>query len=99
MVALNENRENLRKPLAAHVDYRRFLEPQIQGMNGDLIIERHKDFLFIEFKGPGETVSTGENIMLRALATKPGFEVLVYEYNEKNEGKLWFISAVGHLIL
>lgn len=86
MTSLSENREGLRKPLAAHTDYARFLDPQIQASNIDFMLERHGDFLIIEFKGPNEKVTLGEDILLRALAKQPRFTVLVYQYdNDKGE--------------
>lgn len=91
MTSLSENRESLRKPLAAHTDYSQFLDPKIQASNIDFMLERYGDFLIIEFKGPNEKVSVGENIMLRALANKPGFTVLVYEYDENQMGTVWSV--------
>lgn len=101
MTSLGEKRESLRQPLAAHVDYSEFLDPKIQGSNVDLIIERHKEFLIIEFKGPTEKVSLGQNIMLRALASKPGFEIWLYEWTESEGWLLWTVSetSIHYLLL
>lgn len=98
MVNLHENRESLRKPLAAHTDYSQFLDPKIQASNVDFMLERRKDFLCIEFKGPREQLSKGETIMLQALATKPGFTVLVYEYEENGFSVLFQILPTGEMI-
>lgn len=92
MTSLSESRESLRKPLAAHTDYSQFLDPQIQGSNVDLMIERHNEFLIVEFKGPDERASIGQNIMLRALARKSGFQVLFYEWTEGEGWILWLVS-------
>lgn len=71
-------RENLRKPLRSHIDYNKYFPQDIVGSNIDFIIERHGEFLVVEFKGKYEKLPEGQRILLKALARMPNFTVLLY---------------------
>jgi hypothetical protein len=70
-------REPLRRPLSSHIDYGELFPPDILASNIDFIIERHSEFLVIEFKGRNEKLTRGQEILLSNLSKLPEFTVLV----------------------
>jgi hypothetical protein len=68
--------------LASHVDYGDFVgvipnKPTFTPSDLDGIAERNGKFFVMEWKRPKEKVSTGQRIMLQALAGKPDFIVVI----------------------
>lgn len=53
--------------------------------NIDMALERRGNFLFGEWKRPGELISEGQKILLKALAKAPNTYVLIIEGDTDNE--------------
>jgi len=60
--------------------------------NVDGVYERFGYFLFLEFKRPGEQISQGQLILLRALAAMPQSQVLIITGNFE-PGEIYFESC------
>jgi hypothetical protein len=72
----------MRNMFATHTDYADFkglihTNPGFVPSNVDGIAERNGNFLIMEWKRPGEKVSEGQKILLKALAATPKFIVVV----------------------
>ena len=72
----------MRSLLASHVDYGDFVgvisnSPKFTPSDLDGIAERNGKFFVMEWKRPKEKVSTGQRIMLQALAGKADFIVVI----------------------
>ena len=72
----------MRSLLASHVDYGDFVgvipnSPKFTPSDLDGIAERNGKFFVMEWKRPKEKVSTGQRIMLQALAGKANFIVVI----------------------
>ena len=72
----------MRNPDAKHTDFGEFIglipsNPKLLPSNLDMVIERHSYFLIGEWKRPGEKISLGQEILLKRLASKDDFVVLL----------------------
>ena len=72
----------MRSLLASHIDYGDFVgvipnSPKFTPNDLDGIAEKNGKFFVMEWKRPKEKVSTGQRIMLQALAGKPDFIVVI----------------------
>jgi len=72
----------MRNMFATHTDYGDFkglieANPAFVPSNVDGIAERNGNFLIMEWKRPGEKMSEGQKILLKALARTPKFMVVV----------------------
>ena len=72
----------MRNMFATHTDYAEFkvlisANPTFVPSNVDGIAERNGNFLIMEWKRPGEKMSEGQKILLKALARTPKFIVVV----------------------
>jgi hypothetical protein len=93
----------MRNMFATHTDYAEFkglipTNPALIPSNVDGILERNGQFLILEWKRPGEKVSTGQKIMLQALASKPDFMVVIIYGNTDNETVIdsyWLLTPDG----
>jgi hypothetical protein len=93
----------MRNMFATHTDYAEFkglipANPALIPSNVDGILERNGQFLILEWKRPGEKVSTGQKIMLQALASKPDFMVVIIYGNTDNEtviNSYWLLTPDG----
>jgi hypothetical protein len=93
----------MRNMFATHTDYAEFkglisANPALIPSNVDGILERNGQFLILEWKRPGEKVSTGQKIMLQALASKPDFMVVIIYGNTDNETVIdsyWLLTPDG----
>jgi hypothetical protein len=93
----------MRNMFATHTDYAEFQglipsNPALIPSNVDGILERNGQFLILEWKRPGEKVSTGQKIMLQALASKPSFMVVIIYGNTDNETVIdsyWTLTPEG----
>jgi len=93
----------MRNMFATHTDYAEFkglisANPALIPSNVDGILERNGQFLILEWKRPGEKVSTGQKIMLQALAAKPSFMVVIIYGNTDNETVIdsyWLLTPEG----
>ena len=70
----------------SHIDYGDFKglipkNPNFVPSNIDGIVERNGKFLVMEWKRPNEKVSIGQQILLKALSSKPGFTCVVINGN------------------
>ena len=73
---------SMRNPNPAVVDYGELIglipnNPKFSQSDIDGICERNGHFLIMEWKRPGEQVSKGQKILLKALAANPKFIVIV----------------------
>jgi len=74
----------MRNPDAKHTDFGEFIglipsNPKLLPSNLDMVIERHSYFLIGEWKRPSEKISLGQEILLKRLASKDDFVVLLIE--------------------
>lgn len=74
----------------SHIDYGDFKglissNPNFVPSNVDGIAERNGKFLVMEWKRPGERISTGQKLLLQALAANPAFVVIIVNGNTDNE--------------
>ena len=69
----------MRNRLAPHIDFEELtgLLGKIVPSNLDMVYERKGKFLVGEWKRVGEKLSIGQEILLKALASKPDFEVII----------------------
>ena len=92
----------MRSLLASHVDYGDFVgvipnSPKFTPSDLDGIAERNGKFFVMEWKRPKEKVSTGQRIMLQALAGKADFIVVIVIGDTDNGMKIeeFFLSATA----
>ena len=74
----------MRNPDAKHTDFTDLIgiipsNPKLLPSNLDMVIERFGQFLVGEWKRPNEKISLGQEILLKRLATKEDFVVLLIE--------------------
>ena len=74
----------MRNPDAKHTDFTDLIgvipsNSKLLPSNLDMVIERFGHFLVGEWKRPSEKISTGQEILLKRLATKEDFVVLLIE--------------------
>lgn len=74
----------MRNPDAKHTDFADLIgvipsNPKLLPSNLDMVIERFGNFLVGEWKRPNEKISLGQEILLKRLATKEDFVVLLIE--------------------
>jgi len=72
----------MRNKYATHIDFRDFKgliesNPRAVPSNLDMLFERKGYFLVGEWKRPNESISIGQQILLKALSKVPRFTVLV----------------------
>ncbi len=72
----------MRNKYATHIDFRDFnglieSNPRAVPSNLDMLFERKGYFLVGEWKRPNESISIGQQILLKALSRVPKFTVLV----------------------
>ena len=80
----------MNNPFATHIDFFQFKgliedNPKACPCNIDMIFERKARFLVGEWKRAGESISLGQEIMLKALSTNPSFKVLIIHGNTDDE--------------
>jgi hypothetical protein len=70
------------------------LPGKVAPMDGDFILERNGDFLFMEFRQPGEYVSRGKEITISELRSIPVIDFWVVEapdeHTEETEVKVYW---------
>jgi len=96
----------MRNILAKHQDYSDFKgliadNPNFVPCDIDGIVERNGQFLIMEWKNPGEKLSEGQKIMLKSLAKKEGFIVLIIVGNTDDETVVesyWQITQDGEFM-
>lgn len=108
--------EAMRNSNAPHTDFG-FLRgviptnPLFMPSNVDMMLERRGKFLIGEWKRPLEKISKGQEILLRKLANKPDFSVIIIEGHSDstgteivaikrfdNDGNIWTVAkGVGGL--
>ena len=74
----------MRNPDAKHTDFADLVgvipsNPKFLASNLDMVMERFGQFLVGEWKRPGEEISKGQEILLKRLACKDEFVVLIIE--------------------
>jgi hypothetical protein len=74
----------MRNPDAKHTDFGDLIgvipsNPKLLPSNLDMVIERFGQFLIGEWKRPSEKISLGQEILLKRLASKDDFVVLLIE--------------------
>jgi hypothetical protein len=74
----------MRNPNAKHTDFADLIgiipsNIKLLPSNLDMVIERFGNFLIGEWKRPSEKISLGQEILLKRLATKEDFTVLLIE--------------------
>jgi hypothetical protein len=79
----------MRNPDAKHTDFADLIgvipsNPRLLPSNLDMVLERNGIFLVGEWKRPSESISLGQEILLKNLAKMPNFLVLVIEGNTDN---------------
>jgi hypothetical protein len=93
----------MRNMFATHTDYGDFKgviesNPAFLPSNVDGIAERNGHFLIMEWKRPGEKMSEGQKILLKALAATPKFMVVIIYGNTDNEtiiDSYWLLTPEG----
>jgi hypothetical protein len=76
----------MRNPDAKHTDFSALVgvipsNPKFLASNLDMVMERYGQFLVGEWKRPNEEISKGQEILLKRLAGKEDFVVLLIEGN------------------
>jgi len=86
-------------------DYRWITERlpgKVAPMDGDFILERNGDFLFIEFRQPNEFITRGKQISIDGLRAIPQIEFWVVEapdnHGPETEVKVYWNSSVPQLM-
>jgi hypothetical protein len=88
----------------SHIDYGDFKglitnNPNFVPSNVDGIAERNGRFLVMEWKRPGEKISTGQKMLLQALAKIPDrFTVIIINGNTDEEtviNSFWLLTIEG----
>jgi hypothetical protein len=69
----------MRNRHAPHIDFTELMIGKLCPSDIDMVLERKGHFLFGEWKRPGENISEGQRIMLRALHKVPKVTVLIIE--------------------
>jgi hypothetical protein len=96
----------MRNPDAKHTDFTDLIgvipsNLKLLPSNLDMVIERFGNFLVGEWKRPSEKISLGQEILLKRLATKEDFTVLLIE-GDTDDGmvvnKIEAINKDGTLI-
>lgn len=93
----------MRNMFATHTDYADLKgvipsNPAFVPSNVDGICERKGKFLIMEWKRPNEKVSKGQAILLKALAAKDDFMVVIIYGNTDNSmviDKYWLLQKDG----
>jgi len=93
----------MRNMFATHTDYADLKgvihsNPSFVPSNVDGICERKGKFLIMEWKRPNEKVSMGQQILLKALAAKDDFMVVIIYGNTDNSmviDKYWLLQKDG----
>ena len=88
--ALQAQMRTMRNAHAPHIDFGEFkglikTSPKVLPSDIDMIYERRSQFLVCEWKRNGESISTGQLILLRNLAALPNFNVLIIHGNTDEE--------------
>ena len=97
----------MHNPYATHIDFFQFKgmiasNPKAHPCNIDMIFERRSKFLVGEWKRENETISKGQEILLKALAKRHKFSVLIISGNTDSEmvvHKFWKLNADGSFML
>jgi hypothetical protein len=85
----------MRNPHAPHIDFTELMVGKMCPSDIDMVLERNGYFLFGEWKRPGEQVSEGQKIMLRALHKVPRVTVLIIEGDTDDRMKVsnfWLLT-------
>ena len=90
----------MRNPDAKHTDFTDLIgvipsNSKLLPSNLDMVIERFGHFLVGEWKRPSEKISTGQEILLKRLATKDDFVVLLIEGDTDNGMVVHKIEAIN----
>lgn len=86
---------------APHIDFTELtgLLGKVVPSNLDMVYERKGSFLVGEWKREGESISKGQEILLKALSAVPGFTVLIINgYTEDGKmsvNRFWRVTAEG----
>lgn len=89
----------MRNPDAKHTDFAELIgvipsNPKFLASNLDMVMERYGNFLVGEWKRPGEKISKGQEILLKRLANKDEFCVLIIEGNTDEGMEVSYIEAI-----
>lgn len=90
----------MRNKSAPHIDFEELtgLLGKVVPSNLDMVYERKGTFLVGEWKRVGEKISLGQEILLKALASKRDFEVLIINGDTDDGmkvGKFWRVNRFG----
>lgn len=90
----------MRNPDAKHTDFTDLIgvipsNSKLLPSNLDMVIERFGHFLVGEWKRPSEKISMGQEILLKRLATKDDFVVLLIEGDTDNGMVVHKIEAIN----
>ena len=97
----------MRNPFASHTDYGDFVgvipdNPYFTPSNVDGICERRGNFLVMEWKRNNESISKGQEYLLKAFARLPNFIVLII-YGDTDNGtkveKFYLVNQDGSCTL
>ena len=93
----------MRNKAAPHIDFEELtgLLGKIVPSNIDMMYERKGKFLVGEWKRVGEKISTGQEILLKALAAKQDFEVIIINGNTDDGmevGKFYKINKMERVV-
>ena len=96
----------MRNPDAKHTDFADLIgvipsNPKFLASNLDMVMERFGQFLVGEWKRPGEEISKGQEILLKRLASKDEFVVLIIEGDTDdgmNVNNIEALNASGGLV-
>ena len=93
----------MRNRFAPHIDF-----SELQGLLGscmpsnvDMMMERKGHFLVGEWKKPNERISKGQEILLKALAKRPKFTVLIVSGDTATDmivHRFWRINPDGTFV-
>ena len=90
----------MRNPDAKHTDFADLIgvipnNPKFLASNLDMVMERFGQFLVGEWKRPGEEISKGQEILLKRLASKDEFVVLIIEGDTDDGMNITNIEALN----
>ena len=90
----------MRNPDAKHTDFTDLIgvipsNSKLLPSNLDMVIERFGHFLVGEWKRPSEKISMGQEILLKRLATKDDFVILLIEGDTDNGMVVHKIEAIN----
>lgn len=90
----------MRNTAAPHVNFAELngLLGKVVPSNIDMVLEHRDRFLIGEWKRSGETVSIGQEILLKAFAKMQNFTVIIVQGNTDKEmivEKFWKLNRVG----